>query len=165
MSVLAATAALAQSQSRATYNSTDAAFAAMMLPHHEGGVKLGRMADDKGQNAEIRNLGRGIFTSQARQARTLRRMVRRFGTRATMPREIMRRDEIDMSRLERATGAEFDAIWLDVISAHHVGAIQMGQMEARGGRNAAARSLARRIVAEQRRELARFNALTTSLGG
>ena len=166
VAAVAAIAVPAQSQSSRTYNQTDAVFAAMMLPHHEGGVELGEMAADKGENAEVRTLGRQIVTAQTREARTLRSMVRRFRTRkASMPPEVMRREQIDMRRLEQASGTEFDRRWLDVISAHHMGAIQMAQMEVRGGRNAAARRLARQIVAEQRRELGRFNALTAQLGG
>lgn len=166
LGALAAIAVPAQPQSAQTANRTDAAFAAMMLPHHEGGVELGKMAAAKGENAEIRALGRQIVTAQTREAKTLRSMVRRFRTKkASMPPEVMRREQIDMRRLEQASGTEFDRRWLDVISAHHMGAIQMAQMEVRGGRDAAARRLARQIAAEQRRELGRFNALTVQLGG
>lgn len=156
---------LAQSQTRSTYNGTDASFASMMLPHHQGGVKLGKMAAEKGVNADIRRLGRNIVAAQTREIRTLRRMVLQFNTRPSMAPEIERRDEIDMKKLRRASGTEFDRMWLDVISAHHMAAIQMARMEVQGGRNAAARQLARRIVAAQRRELAQFNKLTMQLGG
>jgi uncharacterized protein (DUF305 family) len=145
-------------------NRTDAAFAALMLPHHEGGVKLGQMAAQKGVNAEIRQLGRQIVKAQTSEAKTLRRMVRQFKTTAAMAPEIERRDELDMLMLRSATGMEFDRMWLMVISGHHMSAIQMAQMETRGGRNTAARLLARRIVIEQRRELADFNTLTQKLG-
>ena len=168
---LALTAALAsliplgESQARTTNNSTDAAFASMMLPHHEGGVELGKLAAQKAQTAEIRAIGRSIVATQSRQAQTLRRMVRSFDTRAMVAPEAMERERIDMRRLRAASGLAFDKLWLDVISAHHMGAIQMGQMEARGGHNGEARSLARRIVSAQRRELNRFNGLSQELGG
>ena len=162
---LTAVIPLGESQARTLNNSTDAAFASMMLPHHEGGVELGQMAATKAQTPQIRALGRSIAASQSRQARTLRSMVRRFDTRAMTSPEARERNRIDMRRLRAATGVAFDRMWLDVISAHHMGAIQMGEMEARGGHNAAARSLARRIVSAQRRELNRFNGLTQQLGG
>lgn len=160
-----AVSATTTSAAKTSYNGTDAAFAAMMLPHHLGGVKLGKMAAEKGQNAEIRQLGENIVSAQTRESKTLRSMVQQFRTKPSMPPEIMRRDEIDMKKLEKASGAEFDRMWLDVISSHHMAAIQMAQMEARGGRNVAARSLARDIVKAQRGELAKFNRLTTALGG
>lgn len=148
-----------------TYNATDAAFAAMMLPHHQGGVDLGELAATKGTNADVRRLGQNIIKTQSRQAKTLERMVRRFQTKASTRPEVMRRNELDMAKLKRLTGADFDRAWLDVISAHHMAAIMMADMEARGGRDSSARSLARRIVKEQRSELAQFNRLTVQLGG
>jgi uncharacterized protein (DUF305 family) len=161
---LLAVAGGAQARSH-SYNATDAAFAAGMLPHHEGGVELGRLAAQKGVNADIRRLGGEIVTAQTREARTLRRMVRQFRTRAEMPEPIEERDMRDMRRLQAASGAEFDRLWLDVIGAHHAAAIQMAQIEAEGGRNAEARRLARRIVSTQERELAQFNRLAEALGG
>ena len=148
-----------------TYNATDAAFAAMMLPHHQGGVKLGQLAATKGTNPDVRRLGQSIAVTQARQAKTLQRMVRRLDTKPSMAPEVARRSELDMAKLQRLAGADFDRAWLDVISAHHMGAIMMASIETRGGRDASARNLARRIVREQRSELAQFNRLTVALGG
>lgn len=149
-----------------TYNSTDKAFAAMMLPHHEGGVELGRIAAEKGQNADVRRLGRQIVAAQTREAKTLRALIKRYRTsKATPPKEIRDRDDIDMQRLEAASGTDFDRTWLDVISAHHMSAIMMAQMEVRGGKNPDGRKLARKIIKAQREELAQFNALTRQLGG
>jgi uncharacterized protein (DUF305 family) len=142
-----------------SYNRTDRAFAASMLPHHEGGVKLGGMAADKGVDSDIRRLGRDIVSAQTREARTLRNMVRRFRTAPSMPEAIMQRDMLDMRALQAATGTEFDRRWIDVISAHHSAAIQMAQIEVQGGRNRAARRLARSIVVTQKRELEQFNRL------
>lgn len=146
------------------YNQTDAAFAALMLPHHEGGVELGQLAADKAVTPEIRRLGGAIVKAQSKEAAILRRMVRQFRTKTSMSPEIERRDQLDMQMLRNATGMEFDRMWLMVISGHHMSAIQMAQMEKRGGRNGAARQLASRIVTAQRRELAEFNMLTEQLG-
>lgn len=148
-----------------SYNQTDAAFASMMLPHHEGGVELGKIAAEKGTNEDVRRLGRGIVETQTREAKTLRRMVKKFKTKPSVAPETEDRDKLDMSKLESASGVEFDRLWLDVISGHHSAAIQMAQFENRGGQNAAARRLARKIIAKQRSELGQFNELSEKLGG
>lgn len=101
--------------------------------------------------------------AQSREAATLRRMVRRFRTKPSMPEAIEEHDVMGMRKLKAASGPEFDRLWLDVISAHHSAAIQMAQIEARGGRNASARRLARTIITTQKRELARFNKLVERL--
>ena len=66
-----------------------------------------------------------------------------------MPAEVERRDAIDMRRLIATSDGTFDRMWLDVISADHTAAIQLAEMEGRGGRNAAARRLVRQIIAAQ----------------
>lgn len=165
ISVLAFTAAMSQAKS-ANSNATDAAFAAMMLPHHEGGVELGDLAARKGSDASVRRLGRAIKSAQSREAKTLRRMIGQFATKkAKPPAEMMRRDAINMAHLRGVASVAFDLVWLDVISGHHAGAIQMAQIEIRGGRNAGALRLARQIVATQRRELGEFNRITDRLEG
>lgn len=159
--------ALAPASQAATtkYNRTDAAFASMMLPHHLGGVELGKLAASKGVDPTIRTTGANIVRSQSGQAKTLAKMVKAFRTKASTTPEIERRNQIDMARLKAATGTDFDKRWLDVISSHHMAAIQMAQMERRGGINAAARALASKIIREQRAELSKFNTLTIAMGG
>lgn len=162
VSVLPATGS---ARAASSYNATDSAFASMMLAHHEDGVKLGQIAVKKGANSQVRRLGQGIVATQSAEAKTLAGMVGRFDTSKSTTPEIMARGAIDMARLKAAVAGEFDRTWLDVISAHHMGAIQMAQIEVRGGKNSGARSLAKRIVAKQRSELAQFNTLTRKLGG
>lgn len=165
LGILALAAGPAQA-STARHNATDDAFVAMMLPHHEGGIKLGALAATKGVNGDVRRLGRSIRTKQTAEAKLLRRLVREFRTRkADPPPEMKRRDAIDMARLRAATGKAFDMRWLDVISAHHSAAIQMAQIEIRSGLNGVARGLAMSIVATQRRELGEFNTLTAKIDG
>lgn len=149
----------------ADFNRTDAAFASMMLPHHLSGIGLGKIAAKKAQNAQIRKLGRQIASTQTREAGILRSLVSAFRTKPSSTPEIDRRDAMDMAKLRRASGAKFDRTWLDVISSHHMGAIQMAQMEKRGGTNGRALRLAGKIIVEQRSELRQFNQLTTKLGG
>lgn len=160
---ISAAAVVQAAPKKSSYNRTDASFASMMLPHHEGGVELGAAAAMKGRNSDVRRLGKNIATTQRKEAGTLRALVRSFRTRVATTPEGRRREQLDTDKLKAATGTDFDRAWLDVISAHHMGAIQMAQMEVRGGRNAAARALARRIVETQRSELAQFNRLTAEL--
>lgn len=147
------------------YNATDTAFTSLMTPHHTGGVELGRLAVRKGVDPQVRRLGRDIVVAQSRELRTLRRMLRVFGAEPLMPEAIEERDMMGMRMLRAASGAEFDRLWLDVISGHHSAAIQMALIEVRGGRYPQATRLAREIVRTQSRELRRFTALLRQTEG
>lgn len=146
-------------------NGTDRAFVALMIPHHTGGVELGKLAAEKGTNPEVVRLGREIEAEQSREIVDLQAMARRLGVTPYMPQPIEEREMIDMERLRAASGVEFDRMWLDVISAHHMGAIQMALIERNGGVYRPATTLASSIIESQSAQLAEFNRLTRTLGG
>jgi uncharacterized protein (DUF305 family) len=166
LACLAAIVAPVASADAATrYNKTDAAFAAIMLPHHGTGVALANLAAVKATDAQVRGLATHIGKEQRHEIKTLRHLVHRFKTRQATTRETTRRNEIELRGLKAASGVAFDRMWLDVISRHHMAAIQLAQVEVRGGRNAQARRLARKIVRSERAELSELNAFSDRLGG
>lgn len=141
-------------------NATDAAFAAGMAAHHTGGVDLGRMAARKGAQPAVRRLGAAIAAVQSRELVTLRSLLRRYGAEEpAVPKPIEDRDARTMRALGAASGAEFDRLWLEEISGHHVAAVQMAQIERAGGADPQAIRLARGIISTQLRELRAFNRL------
>ncbi len=143
-----------------SYNQTDEAFAANMLPHHEGGVKLGEMAVKKGVDPKVKSIGQDIVDAQTRESETLRRFLRDFGgVSPVMPAPIEERDMMDMKKLEEASGQGFDRLWLEVIGGHHAAAIQMAEIEKTGGKSPQAKKLATSIVDTQSSELTQFNVL------
>lgn len=61
--------------------------------------------------------------------------------------------EDQMSELEDATGAEFDAMFLEMMIEHHEGAIAMAQDQVDDGKNAEAIALAEAIIEAQQGEI------------
>ena len=68
----------------------------------------------------------------------------------------------DMSGLEKATGAQFDQMFLTMMIEHHTGAIEMAKIEQSKGKNADAKALAKQIEADQTAEIAEMKELQTS---
>ncbi|MDQ3738040.1 MAG: DUF305 domain-containing protein [Actinomycetota bacterium] len=50
----------------------DAAFAAAMIPHHEGAIAMAELARDRGEHPEIRELVESIISGQGREIEILR---------------------------------------------------------------------------------------------
>jgi uncharacterized protein (DUF305 family) len=50
----------------------DAGFAAMMVDHHEGAIRMAELALDRGQHPEIRTLARQIVAAQQREVQLMR---------------------------------------------------------------------------------------------
>jgi len=45
----------------------DAAFADAMIPHHEGAIAMAKLADERAQHQEIKDLGAAIISAQERE--------------------------------------------------------------------------------------------------
>jgi uncharacterized protein (DUF305 family) len=67
-----------------------------------------------------------------------------------------------MRQLGQATGAAFDRMFLQMMIAHHQGAVTMAKTERSEGKNPDAQQLAQRIIDAQQREITEMQAL---LGG
>jgi len=50
----------------------DGAFAAAMIPHHEGAIEMAELAKDEGEHAEIRELAEAIIGAQSSEIKILR---------------------------------------------------------------------------------------------
>jgi len=61
--------------------------------------------------------------------------------------------ESQMNELSQATGAELDQLYLELMIAHHEGAIEMAQTELKEGKNPAALKLAQEIIDTQQAEI------------
>ena len=155
-------------------NSTDRAFVRQMVPHHQMATEMAEMAKTDGEHAKIRRLARKIIKAQSAEIRTLKRIAENLGvTPAEMPvdgemsEQTMRDLEtlgltaeesgmmMDMSELE---GAEpFDRMFIDMMIAHHRGAIRMARAELDQGEHRRLRRIARAIVRDQKKEIRTMN--------
>ena len=70
--------------------------------------------------------------------------------------------ESQMNELSQATGAELDQLYLELMIAHHEGAIEMAQTELKEGKNPAALKLAQEIIDTQQAEIEQMQALLTT---
>ena len=50
----------------------DQAFAAMMIAHHEGAIRMAELAREKGQHDEVKELAEAIISAQQREVRVMR---------------------------------------------------------------------------------------------
>jgi len=64
-----------------------------------------------------------------------------------------------MQALENAKGAEFDKMWLELMIAHHQGAVASSEQILQTGESEQVRQLAQQIVSSQQAEIAQMEAL------
>ena len=163
------------------FNDADVTFAQSMIPHHEQAVDMAQMAKLHASTPEVKNLADKIESAQGPEIATMKGWLKDWGKDESpgddsmggmdhgsddsggsgmedMP-GMMSGD--DMAALDKATGAEFDQMFLTTMIEHHTGAIAMAKKEQSKGKNADAKALAKQIEAAQTTEIADMKELLT----
>jgi uncharacterized protein (DUF305 family) len=68
-------------------------------------------------------------------------------------------DDADMGKLEKASGKDFDSMFLTMMVEHHEGAVEMATTEKEKGRNGPAKKMADDIITAQNAEIEEMNKL------
>lgn len=142
---------------------SDVMFAQMMIPHHEQAVEMSALAGPNSASAEIVDLAGRISAAQGPEIAQMEAMLDRWGVPQMMDHSGhqmagMVSDE-DMDRLRAATGPAFDRLFLELMIAHHEGAIDMTEDPLENGTDPELQTLLREIVEAQTAEIAEMQAM------
>jgi uncharacterized protein (DUF305 family) len=162
------------------FNDADVTFAQSMIPHHEQAVDMAQMAKLHASTPEVKNLADKIESAQGPEIATMKGWLKDWGKDVSSGDDSSEgmdhgsddsgsgMDDMpgmmsggDMAALDKATGDEFDQMFLTMMIEHHTGAIEMAKTEQSKGKNADAKALAKQIEAAQTTEIADMKELLT----
>jgi uncharacterized protein (DUF305 family) len=150
-------------------NAGDVEFAQGMIAHHEQAIEMAEIALDPnmGASPEVVDLATRIQAAQDPEVELMTAWLVAAGEPLTMDMSdghdmssmdgMMSAD--DMDALAAATGTEFDRMWLEMMIAHHEGAISQSETVKATGSNADVRALADEIIVAQQAEITEMRAL------
>lgn len=154
--------------SSGNFNVVDVEFVQGMIPHHEQAIEMAEIALDPkaGASAAVLALAERIRAGQDPEIDLMRGWLKAWGQpeMQDMPGHDMSSmggmmKPEDMDRLSATTGKAFDAMWLEMMIAHHEGAIEMANIAQGGGKSAEVRALLEAVIAAQTAEIAEMKAL------
>ena len=140
----------------------DVTFTQNMLPHHRQAIEMAKLVDTHTDRPELRELVDSIQSSQSQEISQMQAWLRTWGKPATpseghgghgdteMPGMMT---DADMRRLMESTGTEFDLTFVEMMAAHHQGAIGMANTELEDGSLPEVTRLAQQIIDIQRDEI------------
>jgi uncharacterized protein (DUF305 family) len=149
---------------------TDIAFAQLMIPHHQQAIQMADLAATNATSAEVKALAAQIKAAQDPEISRMSQWLGDWGAPMEMEGTTdggMDHGDMDMGgmtvagmmsaedmdTLGAAAGADFDTMWLQMMIAHHQGAIAMAQQVADTTTNPAVQELADAIIAGQTTEI------------
>ncbi|GAB2974878.1 MULTISPECIES: DUF305 domain-containing protein [unclassified Frigoribacterium] len=152
----------------AVFNDQDVMFAQMMLPHHEQAVEMSDTLISKGDtvDSDVLALAETIKDEQGPEIDQLTTWLGDWGqdTSASMDHSMDgMMSESDMTSLEDASGTEASRLFLEQMTEHHKGAVDMAQQEVDGGENPDAVEMAKNIVESQTAQIDQMDSLLSSL--
>lgn len=155
-----------------TLNDADVEFAQGMIAHHEQAIEMAEIALDPniGAGPEVVDLATRIKGAQDPEVELMTGWL----TAAGQPVEMDTSGGHDMTSMEgmmtaeqmdamaASTGPEFDQMWLEMMIAHHQGAISQSQTVKANGSNPDVLALADQIITAQQAEIAEMQAQITA---
>lgn len=155
----------------------DVEFIDMMIMHHQQGIEMARMAEQKAQLPRLKEFATKTATEQQQDVEKLQQMRERLfanvakadkmrmnGKAMTMA-EMDRMSQMDMQKLNAASGKEFDRTFLDIMTKHHQMALQMSRNEIARGEQQEVKDMARETIAKQTKEIGEMNEMKRMVGG
>jgi uncharacterized protein (DUF305 family) len=151
----------------------DIYFAQMMIPHHQQAIEMSEIALSKDTTPAIAELAREIRREQDPEIVLMRAWLGEWGAEE-LPHSGGPGDEADdghdhemagmatgeqMVELAEAQGREFQRMWLELMIAHHEGAIEMAEQVGGTTEDAEVRALAEAVTQSQQEEIDRMRGL------
>jgi uncharacterized protein (DUF305 family) len=152
------------------YSPADVHFMHGMIAHHAQALEMTALVDERTSREDVRRLAQRIALSQADEIERMKRWLtqRNEPVAAThhmhMPGML---SADDLERLRRATGAEFERLFLELMIRHHEGALTMvAELLATpgAGQEPELYQFATDVDADQRGEIARMRRMLTPTG-
>ncbi|MFC5381684.1 DUF305 domain-containing protein [Aquipuribacter nitratireducens] len=152
----------------ATWSQDDVDFLTAMVPHHAQALDMAALAPDRAADSRVRSLAERIAAAQGPEIEAMQQWLR--------ANDLPEADEDDHSHdlmkgmasteqmlaLDAARGAEFDALFLELMIAHHEGALDMAA-DAADSRNVQVNEMVQDTTIKQGVEIARMEELLADL--
>ena len=161
-------------KSGATFNAIDVKFATDMIPHHRQALDMAKTAQSKAATPEVKELADKIAKAQEPEIATMSGWLTAWGEPVPSPGAMhhdmggmsempgMMTDQ-EMQDLAKATGKDFDKMFLQMMIKHHQGAVEMAKTQQAQGQDAAAKQLAAKIAADQTAEITQMQGMLAKL--
>ena len=139
-------------------NEADVTFLQMMVSHHEQANEMAEMVEGSTDRPELAELASTILSTQTAEIEQMNGLLEAAGEDPEMGGMDMgsmpgMMDDSQMTELMSLRDQAFDLAFLDMMTEHHTGAIEMAQTVLADGENPEVAQLAQEIIDAQQTEI------------
>jgi uncharacterized protein (DUF305 family) len=138
-------------------------FAQSMAPHHQQAIEMSNLALKNASSPEVKKLAKAIIAAQSKEKAQLKYWLTATKSSMTMDHDMSMSGmlpESSMATLKKLKGDKFDTAFLQLMIAHHEGALEMVSM-LDGTKNSEAKKIATDIRTGQSAEITLMKKLLT----
>lgn len=135
----------------------DLAFAAQMIEHHQGAIEMAELVKQESARPQVQRLSENIIATQQEEIEQMRRIQSRLREEGVKPADLGLSDPeigMDEDHSKMADAKDFNRSFLEMMTAHHQGAVKMAEVEIDKGENPQLKRLAARMIRAQNQEIA-----------
>jgi uncharacterized protein (DUF305 family) len=152
-------------------NEQDLTYVAGMIAHHQQAVEMTALAPERAVNETVRGLASRIHDTQGPEIGAMEQWQRQYASNATQHGHSGELPNVDhtkmpgmatpeqLAALKAATGAEFDKLFVQLMIAHHQGALKMAEQVLSSGVDVRVEEMATDVIATQTDEIQRMQTL------
>ncbi|MFD4198095.1 DUF305 domain-containing protein [Amycolatopsis thermoflava] len=153
------------------HNDADVSYAQRMIMHHQQAIRMGELAPARAAREDVKGLAARITATQAPEITSMTAWLRQRGLEVPGehaghhgshaehgPMPGMATEE-QLAALAAATGPEFDRMFLQLMTAHHEGAITMATEVLGAGSDVFVEEMATDVIASQSDEVTRMRSM------
>lgn len=143
----------------------DIQFLDTMAEHHREGIEMFKMAVDKAQDRGVRDKAQQMIDEQQKEVPELKSL--RDDIESDAPQAVNMAlpgmKPMDMSKLESASGKDFDRRFLDMTIGHHEGAVAMSRDALKHAKSNEVKDRAQSMIDKQDKEIAELKQMRGTL--
>ena len=142
-------------------NQADVAFVQGMVPHHQQAIEMAGLIDGRTDRPELTKLAKDVTTTQSAEVSRMQGWLQAWGKPSSGMGEMDHgaspmpgmMGQAEMDELKGLKGSRFDLAFVEMMTRHHQGAIEMATTELETGSPGEVKQLARQIITAQQREI------------
>ena len=167
LSACSDTAPVSRRDIAVTHNDADVAFLQQMIPHHAQAIGMSDLLVTKSDaDPQVAAQAVSISSRQASEIEMMRGWLALWGVGPAAaqqhhPNQCGMVSSADLTALQNAGDAAANRLYLELMIAHHAGAIKMARTEVDAGHSRYATDFAQGIISSQQREIDVMRSMST----
>lgn len=137
----------------------DHQFIDTMAIHHQSAIEMARLVEERSGRDELKQLAKNIIADQQKEMKQLQAWKQQWyagkgdAVNMKLPGMAESMKDMSMDKLSAANGKAFDAMFIDMMTRHHRGAVKMARDAVGKLRHEEVKTLARNVVDAQKKEI------------